>query len=154
GPGHLRPSPAAYALRQVSEEGRRARQLDRAAELGEDLRHLLGVARGALRAHAVLYFDIDRGREKAFLRAAAGPEGLTADLVLPTTGDPFAFVLERGAPFYATDFKRLLHHLPWYRAEEKVGTLLALPVRTGDVIAGVLVAERLEVQAFTGDDPS
>ena len=154
GAGPVRPSPAAQALRQVSEEGRRARQLDRAAELGEDIGRLVGVAQAALRAHAVLYFDIDRGREKAFLRAARGPASLVTDSVVPTSGDPFAFVLERGAPFYATDFKRLLHHLPWYREETRVGTLLALPVRTADVVAGLLVAERLEVQALTGDEPA
>jgi diguanylate cyclase (GGDEF)-like protein len=152
--GAPRPSPAAHALRQVSEEGRRARQLDRAAELGEDLSRLVSVARAALHAHAVLYFDIDRAREKAFLRAASGPASLVPDSVASASEDPFAFVLERGAPFYATDFKRLLHHLPWYREETRVGTLLALPVRTGDVVAGLLVAERLEVQALTGDDPA
>ncbi len=154
GEGPVRPSPAAQALRQVSEEGRRARQLDRATELGEDLARLVAVAQAALRAYAVLYFDIDRAREKAFLRAARGPASLVTDAVVPTSSDPFAFVLERGAPFYATDFKRLLHHLPWYREETKVGTLLALPVRTADVIAGLLVAERLEVQALTGDEPA
>ncbi|HEY7514605.1 MAG TPA: sensor domain-containing diguanylate cyclase, partial [Vicinamibacteria bacterium] len=42
----------------------------------------------------------------------------------------------------------------WYREETRVGTLLARPVRTGDVVAGLLVAERLEVQALTGDDPA
>jgi diguanylate cyclase (GGDEF)-like protein len=152
--GAARPSPAAHALRQVSEEGRRARQLDRAAELGEDLLRLVAVAQRALRAHAVLYFDIDRSREKAFLRAARGPASLVLDSVVATSDDPFAFVLDRGAPFYATDFKRLLHHLPWYREETKVGTLLALPVRTGEVIAGLLVAERMEVQALTGDEPA
>ncbi len=152
--GTVRPSPAAAALRQVSEEGRRARQLDRAAELGEDLSRLVGVAQAALRAHAVLYFDIDRSREKAYLRASRGPASLVADTVVSTSGDPFAFVLERGAPFYATDFKRLLHHLPWYREETRVGTLLALPVRTADVVAGLLVAEKLEVQALTGDEPA
>ena len=152
--GAVRPSPAAHALRQVSEEGRRARQLDRAAELGEDLSRLVAVARAALHAHAVLYFDIDRSREKAFLRASSGPASLVPDCVASASDDPFAFVLDRGAPFYATDFKRLLHHLPWYREEARVGTLLALPVRTADVVAGLLVAERLEVQALTGDDPA
>jgi len=154
GAASLRPSTAAHALRQVSEEGRRTRQLDRAAELGEDLARLVGVARAALGAHAVLYFDVDRQRERAYLRAAQGPDALVRDAVVPRTADPFAFVLDRGQAFYATDFKRLLWELPWYREQVKVGSLLALPVRTGEVVVGVLVAERLEVQSFTGSEPA
>ena len=76
------------------------------------------------------------------------------DSVLDLTGDPFAFVLERGESFYATDFKRLLWSLPYYRGEVKVGSLLAVPVRTAGVVRGVLVADKLEVQAFTGDEPA
>jgi diguanylate cyclase (GGDEF)-like protein len=144
---------AAHALRQVSGEGRRARQLDRAAELDEALRRVVAVARAALGAHAVLYFDIDRQREQAHLRAAEGPDALLPDCAVPLGDDPFSFVMERGQPFYATDFKRLLWELPWYRGQVKIGSLLAEPVRTGDVIVGALVADRLEVQALTGQEP-
>jgi diguanylate cyclase (GGDEF)-like protein len=149
----FRPHTAGHALRQVSEEGRKARHLDRAAELGDDLARLVGVARAALSAHAVLYFDVDREREQAYLRASKGPATLVPDTVVPLGSDPFTFVLDRGQAFYATDFKRLLWSLPWYRAEVKVGSLLAVPVRTGNVIAGILLADRLEVQAFTAGEP-
>jgi hypothetical protein len=46
-----------------------------------------------------------------------------------------------------------LWSLPYYRGEVKLGTLLAMPVRTGDAVAGLLVADRLEIQAFTGPEP-
>ncbi len=35
-----------------------------------------------------------------------------------------------------------------------MGSLLAVPVRTAEVIAGVLVADRLEIQSFTGSEPA
>jgi diguanylate cyclase (GGDEF)-like protein len=150
----VRPNTAAHALLQVTEEGRRSRQLDRAAELDEALRRIVGVARVALQAHSVCYFDVDRQRDSAYLRASDGPPGLVVPEVrLPLGGDPFAFVLDRRAAFYATDYKRLLFSLPYYRGEVKVGSLLAVPVRTGEVITGVLVADRLEAQSFTGGEP-
>jgi diguanylate cyclase (GGDEF)-like protein len=150
-----RPNTPAHALKQVTEEGRRSRQLDRAAELDEALRRIVGVARVALQAHAVFYFDVDRSRDSAYLRAFDGPDALIASGVrLPLGSDPFAFVLDRGTSFYATDFKRLLWALPYYKGEAKVGSLLAVPVRTGEVITGVLVADRLEIQSFTGGEPA
>ena len=144
---------AAEALRQVTGEGRRARQLDRASELDEELQRLVDVAHLAVGAHAVLYFDLDRQRELAHLRAARGPEELVRGGSVPLGADPFAFLLDRGQAFYATDFKRLLWELPWYRRQVKLGSLLAVPVRAGDVIVGALVADEVEVQAFTGNEP-
>lgn len=146
-------SSAADALRQVSDEGRRARQLDRASELDQAIGRVLDVALEATAAHAVLYFDLDRQRELAHLRVARGPATLVADCAVALGNDPFSFLLERGQSFYATDFKRLLHELPWYRGRVEIGTLLAVPVRVGDVIVGALLAERLEIQAFTGREP-
>ncbi len=144
---------AAEALRQVTGEGRRARQLDRASELDQALGRILDVAHEATAAHAVLYFDLDRQREQAHLRVSRGPAALLPDCAVPLGDDPFSFLVERGQTFYATDFKRLLHELPWYRGQVKVGTLLAVPVRLGDVMVGAIVAERLEIQAFTGGEP-
>jgi diguanylate cyclase (GGDEF)-like protein len=144
---------AAEALRQVTGEGRRARQLDRASELDEELQRIVDVAHLAVDAHAVLYFDVDRQRELAHLRAARGPEELARGGSVPLGADPFAFLLDRGQSFYATDFKRLLWELPWYRRQVKLGSLLAVPVRAGDVIVGALVADRVDVQAFTGNEP-
>jgi two-component system cell cycle response regulator len=146
-------SSAAEALRQVTGEGRRARQLDRAGELDAALGRILEVAHEAVAAHAILYFDIDRQREQAHLRVARGPAALVPDCAAPLGTDPFSFLIERGQTFYATDFKRLLWELPWYRGQVKIGTLLAAPVRVGDVIVGAIVADRLEIQAFTGSEP-
>jgi diguanylate cyclase (GGDEF)-like protein len=154
GKAAVRPNTPAHALKQVTEEGRRARQLDRAAELDEALRRIVGVARTALQAHAVFYFDVDRPRDSAYLRAFDAPASLVVpELRLPLSTDPFAFVLDRNTSFYATDFKRLLWALPYYKGEVRVGSLLAVPVRTGELIIGVLVADRLEVQSFTGAEP-
>ena len=147
------PASAAEALRQVTGEGRRARQRDRASELDTALQRLVDVAHLAVSAHAVLYFDLDRQREQVHLRAGQGPPTLLPDCAVPLGADPFSFLLERGQPFYATDFKRLLWELPWYRGPVKVGSLLAVPVRAGEVIVGALVADRLEIQAFTGNEP-
>ena len=146
-------TPAGRILKEVSEEGRTARQRDRAAELDSELQRLVRLARQATRAHAVLYFDADRARDAARLRAADGPAALIADSVIRLGQDPFAFVLDRRETFYATDFARLLWSLPYYRSELKIGTLLALPVTTGDVVAGFLLADRLEIQAFTAAEP-
>jgi len=147
------PASAAEALRQVTGEGRRARQRDRAGELDEALQRLVDVAHLAVSAHSVLYFDLDRQREQAHLRAGQGPPALLPDCSAPLGADPFSFLLERGQAFYATDFKRVLWELPWYRGQVKVGSLLAVPVRAGDVVVGALVADRLEIQAFTGTEP-
>ena len=147
------PTSAAEALRQVTGEGRRSRQLDRASELDEALQRIVDVAHLAVGAHGVLYFDLDRQREQAHLRVARGPAALLPSCAAPLGADPFSFVVERGQPFYATDFKRLLWELPWYRGQVKVGSLLVVPVRAGDVIVGALVADRLEIQAFTANEP-
>jgi diguanylate cyclase (GGDEF)-like protein len=144
---------AAEALRQVTGEGRRARQLDRASELDEALGRILDVALEATAAHATLYFDLDRQREQAHLRARRGPPSLLSDCAVPLGDDPFSFLVQRQQTFYATDFKRLLHQLPWYKGQVQVGTLVAVPVRVGDVIVGALVADKLETQAFTGREP-
>jgi len=146
-------SPATQALRQVSGEGRRARQLDRASELDLSLRHIVDVAHVAVNAHSLLYLDIDRQRERAHLRASRGSAAIVPDGGAPLGSDPFSFLLERQQTFYATDFKRLLWELPWYRGQVQIGTLLAVPVRVGEVIVGALVADRLEIQAFTGREP-
>jgi diguanylate cyclase (GGDEF)-like protein len=152
--GGSRPTTAtAQTLRQVSEEGRKARQLDRAAELDIALTRLVNVAQTAVVAHSVLYFEIDRTREVAYLRACAGPDALKRDAVIPLTQDPIAFVLDRRQSFYATDFKKLLWSLPYYQAEVKIGSLLAVPVSLGGVVTGVLVADRVETQSFTTREP-
>jgi diguanylate cyclase (GGDEF)-like protein len=144
---------AAEALRQITGEGRRTRQLDRASELDLAVGRILDVALEATAAHAVLYFDLDRQRELAHLRVARGPAALLPDCAVPLGSDPFSFLIERGQTFYATDFKRLLHELPWYRGQVQIGTLVAVPVRVGEVIVGTLVADQLEIQAFTGREP-
>ena len=144
---------AAEALRQVTGEGRRSRQLDRAAELDQALSSVVGVAHEAVGAHAVLYFDLDRQREQAHLRTGRGPAALLPGCAVPLGADPFSFLIERGLPFYATDFKRLLWELPWYRGQVRVGTLLGVPVRVGEAIVGALVADRLEIQSFTANEP-
>jgi diguanylate cyclase (GGDEF)-like protein len=144
---------ATQALRQVSGEGRRARQLDRAAALDDSLRGIVDVAHVAVGAHSLLYFDVDRQRERAHLRAARGPSSLLADCSAALGGDPFSFLLEREQTFYATDFKRLLWELPWYRGQVNIGSLIAVPVRVGEVVVGALVADRIEIQSFTGREP-
>ena len=144
---------AALTLRDVSGAGRVARQMDRAVELKQALIKLMALARESLAAHAVLYFEVDRGRDAAYLRAWAGPAAVIPDCGLPLGSDPFAFVVDRAQSFYATDFKRLLWSLPYYRGEVKIGTLLAIPVKAGDVVTGVLVADKAEIQAFTGPEP-
>jgi len=149
------PTPApGTGLRQVSEQGRRSRQAERAAELDQWLGSLVTAARAALDAHAVLCFDFDREKEKAYLRAADGPAALVRDSVLDLKGDPFAFLLERGESFYATDFKRLLWSLPYYKGEVKVGSMIAVPVRAAGMVRGALVVDKLEVQALGGDEPA
>ena len=144
---------ARATLRQASEDGRRARQLDRAAELDEALTRLVRLARSATDAHSVLYFDLDRERDSAVLRSSDCAEELRLETLVPLTADPFAFVLDRKQSFYATDFKRLLWSLPYFRDEVRVGSLLAVPVLTGDVAAGVLVTHRVEIQSLTGREP-
>jgi diguanylate cyclase (GGDEF)-like protein len=141
------------SLRQVSEDGRRARQIDRVTELHGSFHPLVRLARAASGAHAVLYFDLDRQREVAYLRAFDGPASVVPDCSVPLTSDPFAFVLDRQQSFYATDFKKLLWSLPFYREEVRIGSLLAIPVRVADAIPGVLVADRLEIQSLTGREP-
>ena len=145
---------ARAALRQASEEGRRARQLDRAAELDAALGRLTRVARAAIDAHGVLYFDLDHERGSAVLRSADTAEPVRTETVSPLSADPFAFVLDRRQSFYATDFKRLLWSLPYYRGEVRVGSLLAVPVLTGEVVAGLLIADKLETQSLTGREPA
>ena len=73
-------------------------------------------------------------------------------------------MLDRRVPFYVTDYPKLLDALPYYTKPTRVGTLLAVPVFPAEVdgradlaklpiVKGILVADRLEVQSFTGDEP-
>ncbi|MCM2258679.1 MAG: sensor domain-containing diguanylate cyclase [Vicinamibacteria bacterium] len=141
------------SLRQVSEDGRRARGAERATELETTLEQIVSLARAATSAHALLLFDVDRRRDVAVLRCADGPESLAREGQVPLGADPFGFVLQRNQPFYATDFPRLLHALPWYRSATRIGTLLAQPVLVGEAIAAVLVADRVESQALNQSEP-
>ena len=150
--GTQRLAPATRALREVSAEGRRARQVERAHERDEFLRGLVALVRRAARAHTALFFDHDRERGLLVLRAWDGPEGVSSNASVPASGDPFGFVLERGQPFYATDYRKLLWALPWHGSEVRVGTLLAVPQRFAGVVTGVLAIEALETQAFTSGE--
>jgi diguanylate cyclase (GGDEF)-like protein len=141
------------SLRQLSQDGRAVRRLEQADEMHAAILRIVSLAQAATEAHSALYFEIDRGRDVAYLRAAAGPPNLVRDAAVPLASDPFGFVIERRQAFYATDIKRLLHELPWYRGHAPIGSLVACPVLAADVVAGVLVADRREVQAFGGEVP-
>lgn len=141
------------SLQRVSDRGRRAIQEERDSELAGLLQRLVHVARLSLKAHAVLFFDVDRDRDDARLRAWDGPATVDPEAPVGLSQDPLAFVLDRRVPFYATDFRKLLWALPYYREETRIGTLLAVPVLSGERVSGVLIADRLEVQSFTGDEP-
>ncbi len=153
GIGSLQKVGTTRLLRRVSEEGRRALKQERGAELELQLLRLVNTAKSSLKAHAVLFFDVDREREVARLRAWAGPDSIKTGATAALGQDPFAFVLDRKVPFYATDYKRLLWELPYYKEGTKLGTLLAVPVLAGGVVSAVLVADQLEIQAFTGGEP-
>ena len=140
-------------LRHVTGGRRRTLQADRASELDQALQRVVDLAAAAVPAHAVAFFDLDRQQEQARLRVGSGPEALLADCSVPINTDPFSFLLQRDQPFYATDFARLLWSLPWYRGQVKVGSLLAVPVRLAGTTIGAVVADRLEIQAFTGSEP-
>jgi diguanylate cyclase (GGDEF)-like protein len=148
------PESVARALRVVAEPERRARRLDRGEELDRALEPLLTLAHQAAAAHVVAYFDVDVPREAAYLRLAVGSPAVRQGSRTPLGHDPFAFVLERDQSFYATDYPRMLHTLPWYKGQVQIGTLIAIPVRIGGVTAGVLVADRLETQSLTGNEPA
>jgi diguanylate cyclase (GGDEF)-like protein len=148
------PDAAGSALRQLSEDSRRARRIERMGELHERLALLVRTAREATGAHAVLYFDVDKGHERVWMRAGDAEQPLVRDCSAPLTADPFAFVLDREQPFYATEYKRLLWALPWYRSEVKVGSLLAVPVYAAAAVRGVLVADSLDAQALAGREPA
>lgn len=141
------------ALRKVSEAARTVRDLDRSAHLTKTLAPFLELARGMNHAHAALFFDIDRKRNGAFLRASDGPEEIQADAVMPIDADPLGFVLDRGRSFYATDFRSLLWSLPYYNKAKHIGTLLAVPVEVRGVISGVLVVDHEETQALAEAEP-
>jgi len=152
------------AVRQLSEDGRRALEQDRIAELQQVLQRLVKLARIATRAHAALYFDVDHERELVRLRACDGPPEIDIQAAIPVRQDPFASVLDRRVPFYVTDYPKLLDTLPYYTKPVRIGTLLAVPVFPAEVegasdlvknpiVTGILVADRVEVQSFTGDEP-
>jgi len=151
-------------MRQVSEEGRRALEQDRSAELQQVLERLVRLARVATRAHAALYFDVDHEREVVRLRACDGPPEIDDKASIPIRQDPFASVLDRRVPFYVTDYPKLLDALPYYSKPTRIGTLLAVPVFPADLdgsadlartpmVTGILIADRVEVQSFTSDEP-
>lgn len=114
---------------------------------------IVALARTALDASAVLYFEVDETARQVFLRHAEPTTPVTVGASIALGADPFAFVAERRRSFYITDFKGLLWDLPYYTKETRVGTLLAVPVFVGGVLRGVLVAEKVETQAFTGAEP-
>ena len=144
----------APSLSKVSDEARTMRELERSEHLTRTLAPFLELARGMNKAHAALFFDVDRTRGGAFLRATDAPRELIRDdAVMSLNADPLAFVLERGRTFYATDFRSLLWSLPYYRNEVKIGTLLAVPVMVRGVISGVLVVDHEETQALSNAEP-
>ena len=140
-------------LSKVSEEARTLRDLDRSAHLTNTLAPFLELARGINEAHAALFFDVDRARGGAFLRAKDGPDEIWAEAILPLDIDPLGFVLDRGRAFYATDFRSLLWSLPYYKTPVRIGTLLAVPVLVRGVISGILIVDHEESQALSSAEP-
>ena len=141
------------ALRKISEEARTVRDLERSAHLTSTLAPFLELARAMNSAHAALFFDIDRGRGGAFLRARDGPDDIFDEAVLPIDSDPVGFVLDRGRAFYATDYRSLLWSLPYYKTAVRIGTLLAVPVLVRGAISGILVVDHEESQALSNAEP-
>lgn len=135
-------------LRALREDARTGRDVERAQQLEHDLAPMLRLARLSTQANAALLFTIDPGGDTAFLRAALGPDNIKRDAHLDAHADPIAFVVDRRRVFYATDFRGLLWSLPYYSSEVRVGTLLAAPVIVRGLVAGVLVVDHLETQAF------
>ena len=78
-------------------------------------------ARGDGRRTPSLYFDLDRQREQAHLRVSRGPGGAPARLRRAARRRPLLVPVERGQPFYATDFKRLLLRAALVPRQVKVG---------------------------------
>jgi diguanylate cyclase (GGDEF)-like protein len=150
GPARRLESPT---LKKVSEEARTVRDLERSAHLTKTLAPFLELARGMNNAHAALFFDIDRARSGAFLRAMDGPEEIWDEAVLPLDTDPVGFVLDRGRAFYATDYRSLLWSLPYYKTAKRIGTLIAVPVRVRGVISGLLIVDHEESQALATAEP-
>ncbi len=140
-------------LRKVSEEARTVRDLDRSTHLTRTLAPFLELARGINNAHAALFFDLDRARGGAFLRAKDGPEEIFDDAILALDADPVSFVLDRGKSFYATDFRSLLWSLPYYKTQKHIGTLIAVPVIVRGTISGILIVDHEESQALAQAEP-
>ena len=148
------PASAAEALRQVTGEGRRVP--DSSTARASSTRRCRGSWTWPTSRWGRTPCSISTSTASASRRTCGwreGPAALLSGCAAPLGADPFSFVVERGQPFYATDFKRLLWELPWYRGQVKVGSILVVPVRAGDVIVGAIVADRLEIQAFTGNEP-
>ena len=105
---------------------------------GQELDRELAPARGGRparrsRCTPCFYFEVDRASaSRPTCAPPTAPRPWSPDCVVPLLQRPFAFVLERKATFYATDFKRLLWAFPYYKGEVKVGSLIAVPVRTGE----------------------
>ena len=150
----VRPDTARLRPGQVSEEGRRARQLDRAAELDEALRRLVAWPAHALQRPRGPLLRRGPRRES---RPACAPRRarrlLVPDGAVPLASDPFAFVLDRNAVL-------LRHRLQ----APALGAALLQGRGEGRLAAGgagahgrrrpgVLVADRLEIQSFTGSEP-
>lgn len=149
-PGTLPPGTSRFTrvIRSLRAEARAGRDVERAHQLEADLNPLLSVARLATQAHAALLFTIDSTDGTAYLRAALGPDTIERDARLPGGVDPVAFVRDRQKVFYATEFRSLLWSLPYYRGEVRIGSLLAAPVVARGAVAGLLIVDHLETQAF------
>ena len=133
GRARAEPGPAGHALREVSEDARRARQVDRAAELDE----ALGAARGAgppvaRRARRLLLRLRPRGgeglparRRRARRRSSPTPSRPSAPIPSPSCSTA-------ARPSTPPTSSACCGGCPYYRGEVKVGSLLAVPVRLAD----------------------
>jgi len=112
----------------LSEEGKRRGRTEHVLALNRQLLELLKLARKAAGAHAAVLLSVEPGERVFHLRSASG-EGLNlvGSEAIPI-GAVLAAALRDERVLALSEPERPLPHLPWYREQPELHSLLAAPI--------------------------
>ncbi|MBL8600989.1 MAG: diguanylate cyclase [Myxococcales bacterium] len=113
---------------------------------------LLGLGRRTLGLRTCALFWVDaRGRTLRLVEAATDDAELVTEPISAGAGALGAAV-SLGRPVVLSNLKPEYPGLPYYRGPHGVREFAGVPIRDGDEVRGVLVADRAEARALTPDD--
>ncbi len=137
------------SLKSISEESRKAGDIDAGASLDRDMEAVLETARSAMRARNALIFMPAEAGEAVSLRVAAGEGPFRDDESVRSGQGLIGWVLKEKKGVLANERAAGLSYLD---KDGMAGSFMAAPILDGGRLEGIIALDSAEGEAFTDDD--